>query len=54
LQSREVIGEAKGIIMERHQVTAEQAFEMLREASLRQSVGIRELAEALVSTRTLG
>jgi hypothetical protein len=54
LQSREVIGEAKGIIMERHQVTAEQAFELLREASLRQSVGICELAEALVTTRILG
>lgn len=53
LQSREVIGEAKGIIMEREQVTSERAFALLREASQQQNVKVRDLAESLVSAGTL-
>lgn len=46
--SREIIGEAKGIIMERQKCTRDQAFEILRRASQRENRKLRELAEELV------
>jgi len=46
--SREIIGEAKGIIMERQRCTRDQAFEILRRASQRENRKLRELAEELV------
>ena len=51
LQSREMIGRAQGILMEREQITAEQAFDVLRRASQRMNVKLREVATALVQTR---
>jgi len=46
--SREIIGEAKGIIMERQSCTRDEAFEILRRASQRENRKLRGLAEDLV------
>lgn len=48
IASRDLIGQAKGIIMEREQVDAEEAFTMLRELSQRENRKLREVAEAVV------
>jgi len=44
LRSRDVIGQAKGILMAREQVTADEAFDMLRRASQRLNVKLRDVA----------
>jgi hypothetical protein len=49
LASREVIGEAKGIIMERQNCTRDEAFDILRRASQRENRKLRDLAEELVA-----
>jgi len=46
--SREIIGEAKGIIMERESCTRDQAFDVLRRASQRENRKLRDVAEELV------
>jgi AmiR/NasT family two-component response regulator len=46
--SREIIGEAKGIIMERQSCTRDEAFDILRRASQRENRKLRDLAEELV------
>ncbi|MEA2971558.1 MAG: hypothetical protein QOG82_16 [Actinomycetota bacterium] len=48
LASREIIGEAKGIIMERQSCTRDEAFDILRRASQRENRKLRDLAEELV------
>lgn len=48
LASREVIGEAKGILMQQQACTRDQAFDILRRASQRQNRKVRDLAESLV------
>lgn len=53
LQSREVIGQAMGILMERHRITASQAFDVMVHASQRTNVKLRAIAEELVRTGTL-
>lgn len=50
MTSRQAIGEATGILMERHRVDARHAFEMLVQASQRLNVKLRELAEHVVRT----
>jgi len=50
LASREIIGQAQGILMERERITAEQAFDVLRRASQHLNVKLREVAQALVDT----
>ncbi|HVF20056.1 MAG TPA: GAF and ANTAR domain-containing protein [Mycobacteriales bacterium] len=50
LISREVIGQAQGILMERERITAEQAFTLLRVASQRLNVKLRDVAQELVDT----
>jgi hypothetical protein len=50
LQSRDVIGQAKGILMEREKVTAEEAFELLRKTSQKVNRKLRDLAEELATT----
>lgn len=55
--SREIIGEAKGIVMERQNCTRDEAFDVLRRASQRENRKLRELAEDLigrVETRETG
>jgi transcriptional regulator with GAF, ATPase, and Fis domain len=48
LQSRDLIGQAKGILMAREGVTADQAFDMLRRASQRLNVKLRIVAGDIV------
>jgi GAF domain-containing protein len=50
MASREVIGQAQGILMERERITADQAFQLLRHASQRLNVKLRDVAQALVDT----
>ena len=50
LASREIIGEAQGILMERERITSEQAFDILRRASQHLNIKLREVAQNLVDT----
>ncbi len=50
LSSREVIGQAQGILMERERIAADQAFDVLRRASQFLNVKLREVAQTLVDT----
>jgi GAF domain-containing protein len=50
LKSREVIGEAKGILMEREGVSSDEAFDMLRRISQHSNVKLREVAQELVDS----
>jgi len=53
LQSRDLIGQAKGILMAREGVSADEAFDMLRRASQRLNVKLRDVAGEMVqSTET--
>jgi GAF domain-containing protein len=53
MNSRAVIEQAKGILMERHKVTADQAFTLLTHASQHANAKLRDLAEELVATGVL-
>jgi GAF domain-containing protein len=48
LESRDVIGQAKGILMARRNCTSDAAFEALRQASQRRNVKLRDIAEQVV------
>ncbi|WP_442928986.1 ANTAR domain-containing protein [Modestobacter sp. VKM Ac-2977] len=50
LESRAVIDQAKGILMERHKLTADQAFQALAAVSMRRNRKVRDIAETLVRT----
>lgn len=50
LTTREMIGQAQGILMERERVTADQAFAILRRASQHLNIKLREVAQSLVET----
>jgi GAF domain-containing protein len=50
LESRAVIDQAKGILMERHKITADQAFQILARASMHSNVKVHAIAEHLVMT----
>jgi AmiR/NasT family two-component response regulator len=50
LVTREVIGQAQGILMERERITPDQAFAVLRRASQHLNVKLRVVAQALVDT----
>jgi hypothetical protein len=50
LGSRETIGEALGILMERERITADQAFDILRRASQHLNMKLRDVAQNLVDT----
>jgi hypothetical protein len=50
LTSRELIGQAEGILMERERITADQAFDVLRRASQHLNLKLREVAQTLVDT----
>ena len=50
LSSREVIGQAQGILMERERIAADQAFDVLRRASQYLNIKLREVAQTLVDT----
>ncbi len=52
LESRDLIGQAKGMLMAREGVSAEQAFDMLRRASQRLNVKLRDVAQSMVDSST--
>ena len=51
--SRAIVGQAQGILMERHQITAEQAFALLRRYSSHLNQKLRLVAERIVTDRSL-
>jgi hypothetical protein len=53
LATRDVIGQAKGILMERYQITARQAFAALTTVSYRAQIKLREVAQQLATTGVL-
>jgi GAF domain-containing protein len=53
LESRATIDQAKGILMERHKLTPEQAFKLLAQASMATNKKLRDLADHLVATGEL-
>ena len=50
IESHRLIGHAVGVLIERHRVTAKQAFEMLRQASLHRNIKLREIAARVVES----
>lgn len=50
LASRQVIGRAEGILMQRELITSDQAFDLLREASQRLNQKLRDVAQYVVDT----
>jgi hypothetical protein len=54
LLSRDVIGQAKGVLMERLKVTPEDAFDLLRRSSQHLNLKLREVARSLTETGELG
>ena len=50
LRSRDIIGQAKGILMEREGVDDEGAFELLRQSSQAQNIKLRDIAKSVVET----
>jgi AmiR/NasT family two-component response regulator len=53
MQARAVIEQAKGILIERHRVTEQQAFTLLTDASQGSNVKFRVMADELVRTGEL-
>jgi GAF domain-containing protein len=51
LRSRDVIGQAKGVLMERRGLTSDEAFDVLRRTSQDLNVKLRDVAETLVTRR---
>lgn len=49
--SRDLIGQAKGIIMERYKVDAVQAFDMLRQISQNSNVRLVDIAQHVIDSR---
>jgi GAF domain-containing protein len=52
LDHRDVIGQAKGLLMARHRCSPEKAFEHLRNASQRANVKLHEVAARLVASES--
>lgn len=53
ITTRDLIGQAKGILMERHKITSEQAFTLLIRASQLANTKLRDVAEHLTTTGEL-
>jgi AmiR/NasT family two-component response regulator len=53
LSTRDVIGQAKGILMERQRLSAGEAFDVLRRASQRLNIKVADLASHLAETGEL-
>ncbi|MFA9447185.1 GAF and ANTAR domain-containing protein [Egicoccus sp. AB-alg6-2] len=53
VRSRDVIGLAKGILMERHDVSADEAFQMLRDTANDRKTTVRALAEQVAESGKL-
>ena len=52
LKSRDVIGQAKGVLMERRGLDSDEAFDVLRRTSQDLNVKLRDVAETLVTRRS--
>jgi hypothetical protein len=52
VQTRDIIGQAKGILMERHAIGADEAFDRLVTMSQSSNVKLREVCEHLVELRS--
>ncbi|MFY1689591.1 ANTAR domain-containing protein [Plantactinospora sp. WMMB782] len=52
--TRDLIGQAKGILMERYRLTADQAFVLLARTSQHTNVKVAEVARILAETGELG
>jgi transcriptional regulator with GAF, ATPase, and Fis domain len=50
LVTREIIGQAQGILIERERITGNQAFDILRRASQHLNLKLRQVAQTLVDT----
>ncbi|HEY3339012.1 MAG TPA: ANTAR domain-containing protein [Propionicimonas sp.] len=50
VEGQKVIGQATGIMMERHRLTATVAFELLRVASQNRNIKLREIARRVIDT----
>jgi GAF domain-containing protein len=50
LKTREIIGEAKGILMEREAIGEDEAFDMLRRISQHQNIKLRTIAQEVVDS----
>ncbi|MHB8431344.1 MAG: ANTAR domain-containing protein [Acidimicrobiales bacterium] len=50
LSTRELIGQAQGILMEREHITSSQAFDILRRASQHLNIRLRDIAQDLIDT----
>ncbi|MEU6132861.1 GAF and ANTAR domain-containing protein [Saccharopolyspora sp. NPDC047091] len=48
--TRQLIGEALGIVMERYKISADQAFDVLRTSSQHTNVKLRDVAERIATT----
>ncbi len=48
LASRDIIGQAKGMIMERYQIDAVEAFDRLRQLSQQSNIRVAEISRRLV------
>jgi GAF domain-containing protein len=53
LESRAIIDQAKGVLIERHKLTPDQAFQMLARASMHTNRKVRDIADHLVHTGEL-
>jgi GAF domain-containing protein len=53
LESRAVIDQAKGVLIERHKLTPDQAFQLLAQASMNANRKVRDIAADLVHTGEL-
>ena len=51
IDTRDLIGQAKGILMERYHIDAVRAFEMLRELSQSENVKLVDIAKQVIDTR---
>jgi GAF domain-containing protein len=52
-QSRDLIGRAKGILMARSNITDDEAFTMLRQASQRMNIKVRDVADRIAEGKLL-
>lgn len=50
VEGHRIIGQATGILMERHRLTAAVAFERLRSASQNRNIKLRQIAERMIET----
>ncbi len=53
LQTRDLIGQAKGVLMASHKLSAVEAFDLLRRVSQSRHVKLRDLAEEIAATGAL-